>query len=286
MVYAIRAQRKESLLLRTAYAVFYRTLRAVAQIDVALDAGDFCLLDRRVVDALVALPEQHRFLRGLRSWVGFRQLGIECERDARHAGTSKYTFRKLVRLALSGYIGFSSGPLRLAALLGVATAAGGFAIALWVLVTKILDVASPRGWASLLACLMVVGGVQLLVLGIIGEYLGRGYDEVRRRPLFLVRDRVGLDELRRYGATGGVVDALRTGSGRIPLYGAYRSVPIHGQGWTAAFGGVIFRTAGGTHENRAYSVPRPRCRHARAVASSACGCPAGERRLPRVSPPG
>ena len=88
MVYAIRAQRKESLLLRTAYAVFYRTLRAVAQIDVALDAGDFCLLDRRVVDALVALPEQHRFLRGLRSWVGFRQLGIECERDARHAGTS------------------------------------------------------------------------------------------------------------------------------------------------------------------------------------------------------
>src|ERR1051325_2245364 len=199
--YGLRAQRKESLLLRTAYAVFYRTLHAVAQIDVALDAGDFCLLDRRVVDALVALPEQHRFLRGLRSWVGFRQLGIECERDARHAGTSKYTFRKLVRLALSGYVGFSSGPLRLAALLGVATAAGGFAIALWVLVTKLLDVASPRGWASLLACLMVVGGVQLLVLGIIGEYLGRVYDEVRRRPLYLVRDRVGLDEPRRAAAS-------------------------------------------------------------------------------------
>ena len=86
-------------------------------------------------------------------------------------------------------------------LLGVATAAGGFAIAFWVLVTKLFDMPSPRGWASLLACLMVVGGVQLLVLGIIGEYLGRGYDEVRRRPLFLVRDRVGLDELRRYGAT-------------------------------------------------------------------------------------
>ena len=202
VVYAVRARRKEGVLLRGAYALFYRTLHAVAQIDVALDAGDFCLLDRRVVDALVALPEQHRFLRGLRSWVGFRQIGVEVERDARHAGTSKYTLRKLVRLALSGYVGFSTSPLRLAALLGVATAAGGFAIAAWVLATKILDVPSPRGWASMLACLMVVGGVQLLVLGIIGEYLGRVYDEVRRRPLFLVRDRVGLDEPRRAAASG------------------------------------------------------------------------------------
>ena len=201
VVYAVRSGRKEGLVLRGAYAVFYRTLRAIAQIDVPLDAGDFCLLDRRVVDALVALPEQHRFLRGLRSWVGFRQVGVEVERDARHAGTSKYTLRKLARLALSGYVGFSSGPLRIAALLGVVTATGGFAIAFWVLATKLLDVPSPRGWASLLACLMVVGGVQLLVLGIIGEYVGRVYDEVRRRPLFLVRDRVGLDEPRRAAAS-------------------------------------------------------------------------------------
>jgi polyisoprenyl-phosphate glycosyltransferase len=191
VVYAVRRKRKEGFLKRAAYALFYRTLHSVAQIDLPLDAGDFCLLDRRVVDALVALPEHHRFLRGLRSWVGFRQIGIECERDARFAGSSKYDLRRLVRLALSGYVGFSAMPLRLAALLGLATAAGGFLVAAWVVATKLLDVPSPRGWASLLACVMVVGGVQLVMLGVVGEYLSRVYDEVRRRPLYVVRSRVG-----------------------------------------------------------------------------------------------
>ena len=131
VVYAVRRRRKEGLVKRAHYALFYRTLRAVAQIDVALDAGDSCLLDRCVVNALAALPEQHRFLRGLRSWIGFRQVGIPCERDARHAGTSKYTPRKLVGLALSGYVGFSSAPLRLASLLGVICAAFGLVIVAW-----------------------------------------------------------------------------------------------------------------------------------------------------------
>jgi polyisoprenyl-phosphate glycosyltransferase len=195
VVYGVRRSRKEGFAKRTGYALFYRTLAMVAQLQLPLDAGDFSLLDRRVVDALVALPEHHRFLRGLRTWVGFRQIGVDCERDARAAGVSKYTLRKAARLALEGYVGFSALPLRLAAVLGVLTAFGGFLVAAWVVVTKVLDVPSPRGWASILACVMLVGGVQLLMLGIVGEYLSRVYDEVRRRPLYVVRERVGFDDV-------------------------------------------------------------------------------------------
>ena len=194
VVYAVRRRRKETTVKRLAYALFYRTLKAMAEIDVPLEAGDFCLLDRRVVDALVALPERNRFLRGLRSWVGFRQVGVEYERDARFAGESKYTLRKLVRLALSGYVGFSAMPLRAATWLGFGAALTGFGIALWAVVTKLLDVPSPRGWASTLAVVLFVGGVQLIMLGVLGEYVGRVYDEVRRRPLYVVQARVGLDD--------------------------------------------------------------------------------------------
>ncbi len=194
VVYAIRRQRKDGLAKRAAYAAFYRSLRAVAEIDVPLDAGDFCLLDRRVVDALASLGERGRFLRGLRSWVGFRQAGVEYEREARHAGAPKYGLRKLVRLALSGYVGFSSMPLRLAAWLGFLAAGTGFVIAAWAALTRLLDVPSPRGWASTMAAILFVGGVQLVMLGVLGEYLGRVYDEVRRRPLYIVRSRIGFDE--------------------------------------------------------------------------------------------
>jgi dolichol-phosphate mannosyltransferase len=192
VIYAVRRNRKESILKRAAYAAFYRTMRAIADVDVPLQAGDFCMLDRDAVDALVGLPERNRFVRGLRSWVGFRQIGVEYERDARHAGVTKYSLRKLVRLALSGYVGFSTVPLRTAAWLGFASATAGFGIALWAVATKLLDIPSPRGWASTMAVILFVGGVQLLVLGVLGEYLGRIYDEVRRRPLYVVRSRVGL----------------------------------------------------------------------------------------------
>jgi dolichol-phosphate mannosyltransferase len=192
VVYAVRKRRKEGLFKRTAYALFYRTMKAVANIDVPLDVGDFCLLDRRVVDVLVSLRERNRFLRGLRSWVGFKQIGVEYERAARHAGAPKYTLRKLMSLALSGYIGFSAMPLRAAAWLGFLSACIGFALALWTLITKLMQIPSPRGWASTLAVILFVGGVQLLMLGIIGEYLSRVYDEVRGRPLYVVSSRVGL----------------------------------------------------------------------------------------------
>jgi len=192
VVYAVRRKRKENWLKRAAYSIFYRSMKVIAEIDVPLDVGDFCLMDRRVVDMLVTLRERHRFLRGLRSWVGFRQIGIEYQRDARLAGAPKYTLRKLVSLALSGYIGFSSMPLRAAAWLGFLSAAAGFSIGIWVLVRTLIELPSPpRGWASTMSVILFVGGVQLFVLGIIGEYLGRVYDEVRNRPLYVVRSRAG-----------------------------------------------------------------------------------------------
>jgi len=196
VVYAVRRTRREGALKRFAYALFYRTVKVMAEIDVPLDAGDFCLLDRRVVDTLVALPEHNRFLRGLRSWVGFRQTGIEYARDARHAGAPKYTLRKLIRLAVSGYVGFSSMPLRVAAGIGLLAALLGFTLAAWVTYTKLVQIPSPRGWASLMAVLLIVAGVQLLVLGVLGEYLGRVYDEVRRRPLYIASARLGFEARR------------------------------------------------------------------------------------------
>jgi polyisoprenyl-phosphate glycosyltransferase len=192
VVYAVRRRRKENFLKRAAYLVFYRTLKAIANIDVHLQSGDFCLMDHRVVDTLVRLRERNRFLRGLRSWVGFRQVSIEYEREARLAGVPKYTMRKLISLALAGYIGFSATPLRVATWFGFLSAGTGFVIALWVLATKLMDVPSPRGWASTLAVILFIGGVQLVMLGIVGEYLSRVYDEVRQRPLYIVRSRVGI----------------------------------------------------------------------------------------------
>ena len=191
VVYAVRKKRKEGFLKRTAYAIFYRTLKAISQIDMPLDAGDFCLLERRVVDTLISLPEHNRFLRGLRSWVGFKQVGIEYERDARHASTPKYTLRKLMHLALSGYVGFSAMPLHAAAWLGLLSASAGLALVLWVIMAKLLGIPSPHGWASTLAAILFVGGVQFLILGVIGEYLSRVYDEVRQRPVYIVAAHVG-----------------------------------------------------------------------------------------------
>lgn len=194
VVYAIRKKRKEGVFKRAAYSLFYRTMKAISEIDVPIDAGDFCLLDRVVVETLISLPERNRFLRGLRSWVGFRQIGIEYERHERHAGEPKYTLRKLIELALSGYIGFSAMPLRLAMWLGLSSAGAGFSMAIWVIFSKIAGIDSPKGWASTIAVIMFIGGVQLLMLGVIGEYLSRVYDEVRSRPLYIISSRRGFDE--------------------------------------------------------------------------------------------
>ena len=192
VVYAVRRSRRENVLKRSAYHLFYLTLRAVAEIDLPLDAGDFCLLDRRVVDTLVRLRERNRFLRGLRSWVGFSHVGVPFDRAARFRGSPKYTLRRLIQLAISGYVGFSARPLRAATWLGFASSLTGFGFGIWAIIDKLQGNHPPAGWASLMGTVMFVGGVQLLMLGVIGTYLGRVYDEVRARPLYVVKRLEGL----------------------------------------------------------------------------------------------
>jgi dolichol-phosphate mannosyltransferase len=206
VVVAVRRSRTESFARRTAYALFYRLLRALAEIEIPLDAGDFSLLDRRAVEEIRALPERNRFLRGLRAWIGFRQEQVEYDRAARLSGDSKYTLRKLVRLALSGFLGFSLVPLRLAVWLGLGTAATGGLLGLYVLASYLFRSTTPRGWTSLAAIILFLGGVQLIVTGVIGEYLGRAYDEVRQRPLYIVRRRVGFGEAIRKAGVGGAAE--------------------------------------------------------------------------------
>jgi glycosyltransferase involved in cell wall biosynthesis len=210
VVYAVRRNRKESGLKKAAYFLFYRINRFIAQIEIPLDAGDFCLMDRVVVDALQRLPEYNRFLRGLRSWVGFRQTGLEYDRPDRFAGTTKYPFWKLLNLAVSGFLGFSTVPLRAAAWLGLATACLGLLLVVWAVGSRLLGINVQPGWASQMATMLVLGGVQLVMLGVLGEYVGNINDEVRRRPIFIVRKtyRVGpMDDREAASPMASVMDA-------------------------------------------------------------------------------
>jgi len=186
VVYGIRTNRKEGYLLRSAYAVFYRLLKRMANIDMPLDAGDFSLMDRKVVNLINQLPEHNRFVRGLRGWIGFQQVGLPYERAARHAGSTKYNVSRLFNLALDGFVSFSTVPLRLATWVGLLTSALGFFLALWVVGSALFLQKVPPGWASLAVMLLFFGGIQLIVLGIIGEYVGRIFEEVKNRPHFLV----------------------------------------------------------------------------------------------------
>lgn len=187
VVYAIRAQRKESWLKRTAYASFYRLLQRVAQIEIPLDAGDFCIMDRRVVELLAAMPERNRFVRGIRSWVGLDQIGLAYERHARHAGQPKYTFSRLVYLALDGLVSFSYIPLRVITLLGFSVSLLSILLAVFYTIKKLLYGLNPPGFATLIVSIFLLAGMQLITTGVIGEYVGRIFEEVKRRPLYVVR---------------------------------------------------------------------------------------------------
>jgi dolichol-phosphate mannosyltransferase len=187
VVYAVRTKRKEGLLKRSGYALFYRLLRAISELDVPLDSGDFCLMDRQVVEALKALPERGRFVRGLRTFVGFRQVGVRYERDARQAGAPKYTFPALLRLAVDGLVGFSGYPLTLVTQLGAASLALAIGLTGWVLTDACWHHTAPRGWASLSVVVLYMGSVQLFSLGIIAEYIRRIFVETKGRPTYIVR---------------------------------------------------------------------------------------------------
>lgn len=186
VVYARRVRRKEGWPLRLSYFLFYRLIAAVSNVRLPLDAGDFALLSRRVVDNLRAIPEHNRYLRGLRTWVGFRQTGIPVERSERAAGVSKYGPIKLFRLAFDGIFAFSMAPLRAASLLGAATVVGALLFAAYSVYVKLVVGKSPTGFTALVVAVALLSGVQLLVLGVIGEYLGRVYEETKGRPQYVI----------------------------------------------------------------------------------------------------
>jgi dolichol-phosphate mannosyltransferase len=191
VVYARRVGRKESFILRALYALFYRMIAALSDVRMPLDAGDFGLMSRRAVDRLKQMREHHRYLRGLRTWVGFRQTGVAVERGARAAGQSGYTFGKLLRLAFDGIFAFSMAPLRAAALLGCLATAGALLFAVYAVWVKVAEGRSPQGFTALILLITFFAGVQLLFLGVMGEYLGRVYEEAKGRPQYVVDRRVG-----------------------------------------------------------------------------------------------
>jgi glycosyltransferase involved in cell wall biosynthesis len=191
VVYAQRSFRKEGWILRSCFFLFYRVLLFFSNTPLPLDAGDFALLSRRVVDELRRLPEHNRYLRGLRAWVGFRQTGIVVERLERFSGESKYTFRKLLDLAFDGIFAFSIVPLRVAAILGALSTLLSLFFAAYSLYVKVVLNQSPEGFTALILVMIFFFGVQLLFLGLIGEYLGRVYDETKGRPHYIIAEIVG-----------------------------------------------------------------------------------------------
>jgi glycosyltransferase involved in cell wall biosynthesis len=191
VVYAQRTRRKESWPLRVCYYVFYRLMARLSDVALPLDAGDFALMSHRVVEHLQRMPEHHRYLRGLRSWVGFRQIGIPIERSVRHSGRSKYSILRLLKLASDGIFAFSIVPIRAAALLGATSILLSGLFALYAVFAKAFLHQSPKGFTALLVLIVFLCGILLFFLGVIGEYVGRIYEETKARPHYIVRSVFG-----------------------------------------------------------------------------------------------
>jgi dolichol-phosphate mannosyltransferase len=190
VVYAQRTQRKaENRSKRFLAYCFYRVLNKLAEVEIPSDSGDFCLVDRRVVDVLKAMPERHRYVRGLRSWIGFRQTAVGFERDPRFAGDAKYNSLKSLRLAVDGLVSFSKVPLRISIFLGLFASALAILMSIMVLYWRFLRPDSPLvGYAAIATAMFFLGAVQLFSIGVLGEYVGRIYEEVKRRPLYTVKE--------------------------------------------------------------------------------------------------
>jgi glycosyltransferase involved in cell wall biosynthesis len=191
VVYAQRIRRKEPWPLRICYFVFYRLMRWLSDIRLPLDSGDFGLMSRRVIDQVRRMPEHHRYLRGLRSWVGFRQTGLNVERAERHSGKSKYSLMRLMKLAADGLFAFSIVPIRAAALFGGFVMFLSSLYVLYALYAKIFLHESPQGFTALLVAVTLLSGIVLFFLGVIGEYVGRIYEETKARPQYIVDRIVG-----------------------------------------------------------------------------------------------
>jgi dolichol-phosphate mannosyltransferase len=190
VVYGIRRNRKESYFKKICYKLYYRLLKRFSNIKMPLDAGDFSLISKRVVNQLNSLPEESRYLRGLRSWVGFRQVGVPYERDKRTGGVTKYSFRSLFKLAFNGIFNFSELPIRFIGMIGFITV---FISLIYLVITiykKLVFGTVPEGFTALIFAIVLFSGVQLLSLGIIGEYILRIFFQVKQRPLYIVKSKI------------------------------------------------------------------------------------------------
>lgn len=192
VVYTIKRSRRENILKRFAFSSFYRLMHAFSSIAIPMAAGNFSLMDRRVVEVLRGMPERNRYISGMRAWAGFTQTGIEFDRDARFAGKPQMPLKRLVNLALDGLFSFSNAPLRLAIYMGTTAAGLSFLGGAYVIYAKLFTDRAVLGWASTIISITFIGGMILLTLGVIGEYVSRIYDEVKRRPLYIIRDKIGL----------------------------------------------------------------------------------------------
>jgi dolichol-phosphate mannosyltransferase len=202
VVYAVMTERPEGWLKRHTARVFYRLLRKLSSVEIPAAAGDFRLADRRVVEAFRAMPERNRFVRGMFAWLGFRQVAVPYAAPERFAGRSKYTLPKMIRLATDGLLSFSTRPLRLALDLGFVVSGLAFLFGVATLISKFAGAFLVPGWLSIVLVTSFVGGIQLVVVGVVGEYVGRIYDEVKARPLYLVRELHGFAHRDVYGEAG------------------------------------------------------------------------------------
>jgi len=195
VIYGVRKKRKEGLFKRFGYHLFYRIQKKIVSVDIPLDSGDFSLVSRRVVNILNKMPEESRFIRGMRTWIGFKQIGVEYERDKRVAGSSKYSLKMLIRLAYNGIFNFSDFPIKLITTLGFFTISVSLVFLMVVLIKKFFFNSVPEGYTSLLLAITLFSGVQLISLGIIGEYIYIIFFQVKGRPLFNIKHKIIEKEL-------------------------------------------------------------------------------------------
>jgi glycosyltransferase involved in cell wall biosynthesis len=194
VVYAVREQRLgETVFKRVTARGFYRTFRSLTGLDLAVESGDFRLMDRRALDVLLAMPERNRFLRGMTVWIGFSQTAVPFVRQERHAGVTKYPLRKMLRFSFDAITSFSSAPLQWATMLGFLFSLLAFLGIPLTVVARYTNIYEP-GIPSTILLILLLGGIQLITVGIIGEYVGRIYDEVKHRPLYVVRERINVEE--------------------------------------------------------------------------------------------
>lgn len=193
LIYGIRKKRKVSIIKKFLFYSYYRILNYFSSIDMPYDSGDFCVMNKKVVDTLNNLPERNRFIRGLRSWAGFKQKGYEYERGIRYSGTSGYSLRKYIKFSIDGILSFSNRPLTIVSIFGFFACSISFILGITAITLKIFGFLPDNtvGWTSLFVIIVFIGGIQLISIGVIGQYIGRIYDEVKNRPMYVIKEKIG-----------------------------------------------------------------------------------------------